>query len=174
MTASSRVTIFLALCLSSSAAFSPSGRSAPASTVGQSQSLTTGRRPRKTPRTRLHFSASSLFNLSSSATNEDDSYLPTRQVNHRHSAKDWMYNVRSLPQSTILREVRNPVLTIIAWSTLVSVLHKLFLRSVTFRHLALHMQVGPSAHSFLVSSLGLLLVFRTNSAYQRFAVSIFL
>jgi len=95
--------------------------------------------------------------------------LPTRQVNHRHSAKDWMYNVRSLPQSTILREVRNPVLTIIAWSTLVSVLHKLFLRSVTFRHLALHMQVGASAHSFLVSSLGLLLVFRTNSAYQRFA-----
>jgi predicted membrane chloride channel (bestrophin family) len=34
------------------------------------------------------------------------------------------------------------------------------------------LSIPSSAHGFVVSSLGLLLVFRTNSAYQRFLVGI--
>jgi len=91
-------------------------------------------------------------------------------VNHRHSAKDWMYNVRSLPQSSVLRDIRNPVVTIAAWSAFVSVIHKVLATSSTaaLRKIAENMCIGSTPHNFLVSSLGLLLVFRTNSAYQRF------
>lgn len=84
----------------------------------------------------------------------------------RYSASDWWHNIRSLPRSTVLREIKNPVSAIVAWSALVSILDQL-LTTKTNVHLAL----SSKPHSLLVSSLGLLLVFRTNSAYQRFAVS---
>ena len=94
-------------------------------------------------------------------------------LNHRHSAKDWLYNVRSLPQSSVLQDIRNPVVTIAAWSTVVSVIHKVMASSSSkvLQRMADNMCIGSTPHSFLVSSLGLLLVFRTNSAYQRFSVS---
>jgi Bestrophin, RFP-TM, chloride channel len=94
-------------------------------------------------------------------------------INNRHSASDWLYNVMSLPKSSVLRDIRNPVLTIAVWSTLVSLVQR-FLATRSSRMLqtmAANMCVGPTPHNFLVSSLGLLLVFRTNSAYQRFYVS---
>lgn len=92
-------------------------------------------------------------------------------INNRHSASDWLYNVMSLPKSSVLRDIRNPVLTIAVWGTLVSILQRfLATRSSNriFQAMAANMCVGPTPHNFLVSSLGLLLVFRTNSAYQRF------
>ena len=96
-------------------------------------------------------------------------------VNNRHSASDWFYNIRSFPQSKVLREIRNPVLAVASWSFVVSLLYRIGLSpfaAPTFRYFAEHMCIPGTAHSFLVSSLGLLLVFRTNSAYQRFNVSI--
>ena len=95
-------------------------------------------------------------------------------LNNRHSASDWLYNVKSLPQSGVLREIRKPVVAAFVWACIVSVVHKLLLTSNlgTLRTFATKMAIPTSAHSFLVSSLGLLLVFRTNSAYQRFNVSI--
>jgi hypothetical protein len=92
--------------------------------------------------------------------------------NNRHSASDWWYNVQSLPKSKVLRDVRNPVLAVGVWSLIVSLLHR-FCRHHAIpvvRSLADHMSIPGTAHSFLVSALGLLLVFRTNSAYQRFYV----
>jgi predicted membrane chloride channel (bestrophin family) len=91
-------------------------------------------------------------------------------MNNRHSASDWLYNVRSLPESKVLREIRNPVLSVFVWSLCVSTLHALCARSSLqlLRTIAKHMCIPGTAHSFLVSALGLLLVFRTNSAYQRF------
>ena len=85
-----------------------------------------------------------------------------------------MYNIASMPHSSILLDIRNPVLSVMGWSTLLSIVHRVCMSSSShvWRSLATHMQVGATAHSFLVSSLGLLLVFRTNSAYQRFAVSV--
>jgi hypothetical protein len=96
-------------------------------------------------------------------------------INNRHSASDWLYNVMSLPKSSVLRDIRNPVLTIAVWGTLVSILQRFLATRSSSRMLqamAANMCVGPTPHNFLVSSLGLLLVFRTNSAYQRFYVSV--
>ena len=94
-------------------------------------------------------------------------------LHNRHSASDWLYNIQSFPQSKVLREIRNPVLAVTGWSFAVSVIYRLCQSSSSslFNVLALHMSIPGTAHSFLVSALGLLLVFRTNSAYQRFNVS---
>lgn len=88
----------------------------------------------------------------------------------RYSASDWYHNIKSLPRSSILREVKTPVLTIMAWSTFVSVIHWILRQSGAIS-VATRMCISNKPHSFLVSALGLLLVFRTNSAYQRFTVS---
>ena len=159
----------LCCCLSSASAFAPASSSTVASR----------RRPRSgsttVAETQLHVSASHLFGGSTggtgTATADGQPYLP--QVNHRHSARDWIHNVASLPHSSILRDIREPVLAVVAWSTVVSAVHRLLMASTNpvWAGLGANLQVGPTAHSFLVSSLGLLLVFRTNSAYQRFAVS---
>lgn len=95
-------------------------------------------------------------------------------VNNRHSASDWLYNIRSIPNSTILREVQSPVLAVAAWSAVVAVVHSFAKRSTStmLQALATKMCIPGTAHSFLVSALSLLLVFRTNSAYQRFYVSL--
>ena len=103
----------------------------------------------------------------------DDLNIDSQHVNNRHAAGDWLHNIASLPNSSVLREIRNPVLSITAWSTAVSIIHKLLSTSTQSSALkiASDMCIGSQVHSFMVSSLGLLLVFRTNSAYQRFMVS---
>eukprot|EP00563_Minutocellus_polymorphus_P007075 CAMPEP_0181038164 /NCGR_PEP_ID=MMETSP1070-20121207/9789_1 /TAXON_ID=265543 /ORGANISM="Minutocellus polymorphus, Strain NH13" /LENGTH=509 /DNA_ID=CAMNT_0023115929 /DNA_START=101 /DNA_END=1631 /DNA_ORIENTATION=- len=171
MSSKRRAALALCCCLSSASAFAPTSTTtaAPSSSI-----VTSRRRPRSGgsgAQTQLHVSASYLFGATTGGTTTTDgqSYLP--QVNHRHSAKDWIHNVASLPHSSILRDIRAPVLAVLAWSTVVSVVHRLLLTSTNpvWAGLGANLQVGPTAHSFLVSSLGLLLVFRTNSAYQRFA-----
>ena len=175
---SKRRPVALALCcyLSTASAFVPAS--------------TTASAPRRRPRTsvvaetQLHVSASYLFGTgdSPSASGSGAASIPTDgstgqpylpQVNHRHSARDWIHNVASLPHSSILRDIKAPVLAVMGWSTVVSVVHRLLLTSANpvWAGVGSKLQVGATAHSFLVSSLGLLLVFRTNSAYQRFAVS---
>ena len=96
----------------------------------------------------------------------------SQSLNNRHSSKDWLYNLRSLPRSSVLQEIKNPVLALAGWATTLSVIQRVLSISSnpTFQAFASNMCVPHSAHSFLVSSLGLLLVFRTNSAYQRFLV----
>lgn len=89
----------------------------------------------------------------------------------RYSASDWLHSMQSLPNSGILREIKGPVGWITAWSTLVSIMYKMCnvgrFGSVG-SNLACNMCFGSTPHSFIASTLGLLLVFRTNSAYQRF------
>jgi len=115
----------------------------------------------------LQMAASHLFSFQRMTAQDDP------LVNNRYSASDWLHNVFTLPRSSVLRDIRNPVVTIAVWSTLVSIFHRLISRSSSgiFQKLASDMCIGGAPHSFLVSSLGLLLVFRTNSAYQRFNVS---
>ena len=70
----------------------------------------------------------------------------------------------NLPRSTTLRDVWNPVACVFAWGTVWSVVH----RSLT--EVARRGGVVPTVqHSMMVSAMSLLLVFRTNSAHQRFA-----
>ena len=85
----------------------------------------------------------------------------------RYSAADWWANVKSLPRSTILRAIQGPVVTVMVWSLLVSIIHGLLRRFAP--SVQSMMCISSKPHNFLVSALGLLLVFRTNSAYQRFA-----
>ena len=94
------------------------------------------------------------------------------QDSHRHSASDWVHNLKTWRNSSVLREIQNPVIVLSAWATAVSLVQKTLLAKNT--RWAANMCVPHSAHTFLVSSLGLLLVFRTNSAYQRFMVRIIL
>ena len=88
----------------------------------------------------------------------------------RYSASDWFHNMQSIPNSAILREIKGPVGWITAWSTLVSIVHKLC-NVGGLGHVADMMCLGATPHSLISSVIGLLLVFRTNSAYQRFKVS---
>jgi hypothetical protein len=103
----------------------------------------------------------------------NESYGGLDKVNNRHSASDYWYNIRTLPSSCILRDIGNPVLAVFGWSTVVSLAHFLMAKSGRsfLQSFASKLCISSAAHSFLVSSIGLLLVFRTNSAYQRFNVS---
>mmetsp|Transcript_22000 Transcript_22000/g.63076 ORF Transcript_22000/g.63076 Transcript_22000/m.63076 type:complete len:582 (+) Transcript_22000:198-1943(+) len=85
----------------------------------------------------------------------------------RYSSRDWWHNTVNMPSSTVLKDVQGPVNAMTIWAGIVSVVHRILLK----RHpvMAGHMTMPTAPHSMLVSALGLLLVFRTNSAYQRFA-----
>ena len=61
------------------------------------------------------------------------------------------------------------MLAVVSWATIVSATHRLLI--ITGRTgIAKKICISSVPHSFLVNALGLLLVFRTNSAYQRFVV----
>lgn len=55
-----------------------------------------------------------------------------------------------------------------SWATVISLAYRHLLRTNPVA--AQRMCLPATPHSLMVSALGLLLVFRTNSAYQRFAV----
>lgn len=82
------------------------------------------------------------------------------------SHRDWFHNTCNLPSSEILRAVKGPVIAMTCWSTFLATLYRRLLR--TNPEAAAAMCIPSTAHSLMVSALGLLLVFRTNSAYQRF------
>eukprot|EP00980_Cylindrotheca_fusiformis_P029419 scaffold23471_cov141-Cylindrotheca_fusiformis.AAC.16 len=85
----------------------------------------------------------------------------------RYSSSDWFHNTITLPNSAILRAIRVPVFFMTSWATLLSFMHHRLLKS---NPAAAELMCIPSTpHSLMVSALSLLLVFKTNSAYQRFA-----
>lgn len=85
----------------------------------------------------------------------------------RYSSSDWFHNTLSLPNSAILKAIRFPVIFMTSWATFISLLYNKLLQTNAVA--ASKMVIPTSPHSLMVSALGLLLVFRTNSAYQRFA-----
>lgn len=99
---------------------------------------------------------------------EDPFQFAKNPNDQRYSAGDWKQNMQSLNRSYILRSTRGPVMAVIVWSGLWSFLHRYFI-STGASAAAARMCIDSKPHSFLVSVLGLLLVFRTNSAYQRFS-----
>jgi hypothetical protein len=122
-------------------------------------------------------SSSSINNSSgdqATTTNPTPPYVPASLYaadsnDQRYSASDWYHNMKTLPSSSILKEIKGPIWTIALWSGFWSFLHKA-LNMSGMKGAAQAMCMSSKPHSFLVSALGLLLVFRTNSAYQRFAV----
>ncbi|CAM9754609.1 unnamed protein product, partial [Hapterophycus canaliculatus] len=77
----------------------------------------------------------------------------------RYSSEAWWHNLRTLPSSVILHRIKHPLLAQTLWATAVSLIHA----ALGGVH---SMSIKP--HTLLGSALGLLLVFRTNAAYQRF------
>ncbi|KAL3802676.1 hypothetical protein HJC23_012000 [Cyclotella cryptica] len=96
----------------------------------------------------------------------------------RISAVDWSHNMFNILNSRILRDVKNPVFFACLWATFWSVAYKSLITigsspNKRVADLALRcastMTMPTTAHSMMVSAMSLLLVFRTNSAYQRYA-----
>jgi len=111
-------------------------------------------------------SSTLLSSLLSSGKGDENTPLTQDPSDQRYSAADWLQNIKSLPGSLILRSIRGTVLTVTLWAFLVSLIHFVLMR--TAPTIAARLCVSDKPHSFLASALGLLLVFRTNSAYQRF------
>lgn len=86
----------------------------------------------------------------------------------RYAARDWLHNALSLPTSRILKSISFPVFSMTFWGMTISLLHK-YLETNGKQEMAAKLCIPIQPHSLMVSALGLLLVFRTNSAYQRFA-----
>lgn len=96
----------------------------------------------------------------------------------RISAVDWSHNMFNILNSRILRDVKHPVFFACLWATFWSVVYKSLIAigsspNKDVADLALRsastMTIPTTAHSMMVSAMSLLLVFRTNSAYQRYA-----
>jgi hypothetical protein len=78
----------------------------------------------------------------------------------RYSSNDWFISLMTLHKSRILRRIQSHLIFSICWTFITTFLYK------TGR-LALQVS-NPLPWSLLASVLSLLLVFRTNSAYDRF------
>lgn len=77
----------------------------------------------------------------------------------RYSSNDWLECLMTLPSSRILKRTKSNIFTNFCWTFMITLLY----------HKNLITTALPSmVHSILGSALGLLLVFRTNSAYDRF------
>ena len=99
-------------------------------------------------------------------TMREDEALGGVPRSDRYSSADWFHNTLSLPNSAILKAIRFPVSFMTSWATFISILYLHLLK--TRPRTAMCLVIPSTPHSLMVSALGLLLVFRTNSAYQRF------
>lgn len=86
----------------------------------------------------------------------------------RYASKDWWHNTLNLHRSAILRSILFPVLSMTVWSLFITCMYRAFM-AYGKHSWANKMCITSGPHSLTVSALGLLLVFRTNTAYQRFS-----
>mmetsp|Transcript_2736 Transcript_2736/g.5627 ORF Transcript_2736/g.5627 Transcript_2736/m.5627 type:complete len:440 (+) Transcript_2736:171-1490(+) len=88
----------------------------------------------------------------------------------RYTANDWIHNMITLPSSSVLKQITTPIMSCFLWGVLISLVHRHLLKTGWIKGLAWadHMIITKTPHSLLGSALGLLLVFRTNTAYSRF------
>uniref|UniRef100_A0A7S2V4G3 Uncharacterized protein n=1 Tax=Fibrocapsa japonica TaxID=94617 RepID=A0A7S2V4G3_9STRA len=76
----------------------------------------------------------------------------------RYTSQDWAKNLVSIPKSVVLQNVQSHVLWNTAWAAVITFLYNIGdLQALT-----------PLPHQLMATALGLLLVFRTNAAYDRF------
>merc|ERR1719148_162919 len=83
---------------------------------------------------------------------------PSVESGFRYRSDDWIGNFISIPSSFILRRIRFHLLSNSLITTIVVLLDRF----------GYNVKIPLVGHSLLGSFLGLLLVFRTNSAYARF------
>mmetsp|Transcript_21300 Transcript_21300/g.29772 ORF Transcript_21300/g.29772 Transcript_21300/m.29772 type:complete len:592 (+) Transcript_21300:137-1912(+) len=76
---------------------------------------------------------------------------------YRYSSNDWLYILRAMPRSRTLAGIKRVITVHVVWSLALAIFHSVVFELPAFASPAL---VTPA--------LGLLLVFRTNAAYNRF------
>ncbi|KAL3926104.1 MAG: hypothetical protein SGPRY_003460 [Prymnesium sp.] len=86
-------------------------------------------------------------------------FSPAYDTTVRYAAVDWVKNMRTLPGSLILKRISSPLIFNM-WITTAVCLGDSLVGSMP--------RLIPLPHTLLGSALGLLLVFRTNAAYDRF------
>ena len=82
----------------------------------------------------------------------------------RYTSADWLKCLLSLPFSFALQRVSSHLIANTVFATLIWIAYCVFPKTVKF----LIAGLTPTPHLLLGSALGLLLVFRTNTAYDRF------
>jgi len=87
-------------------------------------------------------------------------FSPAYETTVRYKAADWAQNVRTLPRSMVLRRIASPLLFNFGLTLLTCIVHTALGPTLP--------SLLPLPHTLLGSALGLLLVFRTNAAYDRF------
>ena len=85
-------------------------------------------------------------------------FSPAYETTQRYAAADWAKNIRTLPQSIVLKRIASPLIFNVVVTTIICAINPIF---TVPRLISL-------PHTLLGSALGLLLVFRTNAAYDRF------
>ncbi|CAM9718049.1 unnamed protein product, partial [Hapterophycus canaliculatus] len=81
----------------------------------------------------------------------------------RYGSSDWWTNIQNLPKSRLLYNIKEHLFYNTAFAFAVSMVHFL-----TPQHVIDDLHVSAIPHSIMSGALGLLLVFRTNAAYNRF------
>jgi predicted membrane chloride channel (bestrophin family) len=87
-------------------------------------------------------------------------FAPVLDASGKTQSKDWLHCLSTWPQSYVLRRISNPLGSIVVWSSLVAAWY------AVFKPLA--KPLGTGMHTLVGGALSLLLVFRTNTAYNRF------
>jgi hypothetical protein len=73
------------------------------------------------------------------------------------SARDWLHNLKTWPSSQVLLRIKNQLMVLVGWSTVVA-----------WWGSTHPFKFGTHMHTLVGGALSLLLVFRTNTAYQRY------
>jgi len=76
----------------------------------------------------------------------------------RFTSQDWAQNLWTIPSSTILKNIQSHALWNSAWAVVITYMHSQGIIGT----------LNAMPHQLMATALGLLLVFRTNSAYDRF------
>ncbi|KAA8493715.1 UPF0187 protein [Porphyridium purpureum] len=79
----------------------------------------------------------------------------------RYKSTDWIKSLATIPKSSILRRIQSHILANVAFAGIVFALHEMYPNIDIW-------SISPLPHTVLGTVMGLLLVFRTNSAYDRF------
>jgi len=87
-------------------------------------------------------------------------FAPVVDASGKTQSKDWLHCLSTWPQSYVLRRIANPLGSIVVWSSLVAAWYRVFRPFVK--------PLGTGMHTLVGGALSLLLVFRTNTAYNRF------
>jgi predicted membrane chloride channel (bestrophin family) len=111
-------------------------------------------------------SSSSSSNSNSSKRNSPDD----PNAEYRYSASDWWQIIRTTFRSSTLKATRGPVIAVMVWSYCLSAIYSIlcYTGRTEIAHTFVHCLPSTIPHAATVSALGLLLVFRTTSAYQKF------